>query len=270
MDISSDQKNIEKWQKISGLSFAEIASFLVFLIITISMVLICIKERLQIEELLMAQLPVRGWYSFPESIFVISGFLFLSFLFIFMILENSKLRKMKIAFEDMAKTDVLTGLFNRRYLEDALNRVIKTISRSQSVLSLLMVDVDFFKKYNDTYGHSMGDTCLRIIADVLVESITREEDFAARFGGEEFVVVLPHTNEKGAEMVANRLLENMRKRVVPHDTSDAASIVTVSIGGTTSNVRFTHSGIDYIKRADQALYMSKENGRNMYSFLSFA
>jgi len=70
-------------------------------------------------------------------------------------------------------------------------------------------------------------------------------------------------------MVANRLLENMRKRVVPHDTSEAASIVTVSIGGTTSSVRYTHSGIDYIKRADQALYMSKENGRNMYSFLSF-
>ena len=177
---------------------------------------------------------------------------------------------MKSVFEDMAKTDVLTGIFNRRYLEETISHIIKTFSRSNSTLSLLMVDVDFFKKYNDTYGHNMGDACLKVVAEVLTESVSREEDFAARFGGEEFVVVLPFTDEKGAEIVANRILEGIRKRQIPHVTSDVAKMVTVSVGGTTSGVKYTHSGTDYIKKADQALYMSKQGGRNMYSFLGFS
>ncbi len=167
---------------------------------------------------------------------------------------------------DQIYYDPLTGIYNRRFLDKNLNRIIASLSRSDSVLSLLMVDIDYFKKYNDTYGHSEGDNCLKIVAETLRDSITRTEDFVARYGGEEFVVVLPNTGEIGANMVANRILGNIRKCGIPHERSSAASCVTVSVGVTTGKVEHTHSADDYVRRADEMLYQAKRDGRNRYVF----
>jgi len=171
---------------------------------------------------------------------------------------------------DKVNYDALTGIYNRRYMEDCLKRTLSTITRSGGdCLSLLMLDVDHFKKYNDTYGHCMGDSCLKAVAEVLSSSITRVDDFVARYGGEEFVVALPNTSESGARKVAERILANMKARYIPHEKNDAADCVTVSIGFTTGNVKLAQSGADFIRRADEALYMSKQNGRNRCTFISF-
>jgi len=162
--------------------------------------------------------------------------------------------------------DQLTGIYNRRYLDGSLSKIIKLHSRTGSNLSVLMIDIDHFKKYNDTYGHDAGDGCLRTVADALSQCVIREEDFVARYGGEEFAVVLPNTDENGARLVAEKMLEKIREFNIPHKTSDTAGYVTISIGGTTGIVNHLQRGSDYIKAADKALYESKKNGRNRYTF----
>ena len=213
--------------------------------------------------------PVRLWYTHPGNLALIITGLFLSFL-IFLIMQNNfELKKMRGVFETMANIDVLTGIYNRRYIEESLKRVINTVSRAGGAISFLMIDVDFFKKYNDTYGHGKGDSCLKAVANALAQSLFREEDFVARYGGEEFVVVLPYCDERGAHKVANRMLQNIRDCAIPHEKNEVASCVTVSIGVTTGNAEHTRSENDYIKRADEALYMSKQTGRDKYTFVPF-
>ena len=163
--------------------------------------------------------------------------------------------------------DGLTGIYNRRYFDETINRIIKTLSRSASSLSLMMVDIDFFKNYNDTYGHSDGDNCLKRVAETLVKSVPRADDFVARYGGEEFIVVLPNTSERGAKKVAERLLDNIRDCKIPHENSAAADHITVSIGIITGKVEHTHTAEHFIKQADQMLYKAKQSGRNKYKFL---
>lgn len=160
--------------------------------------------------------------------------------------------------------DALTAINNRRYLDEQLEQTVKMLSHSGGILSVMMIDIDLFKKYNDTYGHTEGDNCLKIIAEILTKSV-RATDFVARYGGEEFTVVLPNTDENGACVAANKILENIRKRSIPHETSDVADYVTVSIGIVSSKVLHGQKGSDFIKRADEMLYKSKQNGRNRYS-----
>ena len=164
--------------------------------------------------------------------------------------------------------DSLTGIYNRRYLDKHLSRLVKTLSRTDGNLSFMMIDIDHFKNYNDSYGHDEGDKCLRIVAATLSKSIARADDFVARYGGEEFAVVLPNADEFGAHIVANRLLENIRKLRIKHEYNDAAAYVTISIGATSGRALRMFSGDDFIKRADTMLYNSKQNGRNRYSFKS--
>jgi diguanylate cyclase (GGDEF)-like protein len=172
-------------------------------------------------------------------------------------------------FLDMTIIDPLTGIYNRRYLDGYVKNIIKSLARNFSNLSLLIIDIDYFKQYNDTYGHDMGDDCLREITSVLTQCITRDEDFIARYGGEEFVVVLPNTDSNGVQVIAEKLLEKVRGCNIPHKSSKAADRVTVSIGGTTGIVKHFHNESDYVKCADKALYESKENGRNRYTFEPF-
>ncbi|MCL2702401.1 MAG: diguanylate cyclase [Defluviitaleaceae bacterium] len=162
--------------------------------------------------------------------------------------------------------DGLTGIYNRRFFDETILRIIKSLSRSGSVLSLMMIDIDFFKDYNDTYGHSAGDDCLKAVAALLSKNVPRADDFVARYGGEEFVIVLPNTDENGARIVAERLLAGIRERAIPHKTSAVADHVTFSIGFVTDNVKHTHTAGNFIKRADEMLYKSKHSGRNMYNF----
>ena len=168
-----------------------------------------------------------------------------------------------------ANYDALTGIHNRRYMEKNLHSIMELLARSDGFLSVIMIDVDFFKKYNDTYGHEQGDVCLKAVAQTLAGSVRRTNDFAARYGGEEFVAVLPNTNEDGARLIAEKLLENVRMLNIPHADSAVAQYVTVSAGITTGRVAYSQSWEDYLKRADEALYMSKQNGRNRYTFLDF-
>jgi len=165
-----------------------------------------------------------------------------------------------------AEYDMLTGIYNRRFFDKNMKRIIRSLSRSGSLLSLLLIDIDYFKRYNDTYGHVEGDNCLKIVAQTLFNSVTRADDFVARYGGEEFVVVLPHTDKQGAQFIAEKLLDNIRNCNITHEHNDAAKCLTISIGATTGKVLHTHSTDDFVKKADEMLYKSKENGRNRYFF----
>jgi len=167
---------------------------------------------------------------------------------------------------DEVEYDALTGIYNRRFLDKSMARIISSLSRSGSLLSLMMIDIDFFKRFNDTYGHLEGDRCLKIVAQTLSKSITRVDDFVVRYGGEEFVVVLPITDEQGAQLIADKLLDNIRSCKVPHEQNDAADYLTISIGVTTGKVEHTHKAEDFIRKADELMYKSKHAGRNRKTF----
>jgi len=132
----------------------------------------------------------------------------------------------------------------------------------------MMIDIDYFKRYNDTYGHNMGDECLKAVAKTLSET-GRADDCVIRYGGEEFVGLLPNTDEGGAGIIAGRFLESVKALEIPHKDSKIADYVTISIGATTVKVKYSHQYKNYIKRADKALYISKNNGRNRYTHLKY-
>jgi diguanylate cyclase (GGDEF)-like protein len=129
---------------------------------------------------------------------------------------------------------------------------------------MLMIDIDFFKLFNDTYGHIEGNKCLKAVAKVLSGSITRKDDFVVRYGGDEFIVVLPNTDEHGARLIADKLLKNVRSLKIPHEHSGVAKFVTVSIGCTSGNVLYPYD--DFVKNADKLMYKSKHDGRDRFSF----
>jgi diguanylate cyclase (GGDEF)-like protein len=208
-------------------------------------------------------------YSISIKIALCGLIAILSFAFIFVI--TFRLTK---SLEEKARQDyydVLTNIYKRRYLDETLNRLIRAHSRAKDgTMSVLMIDIDFFKLYNDTYGHGAGDKCLKTVAEILSETAKREEDFAARYGGEEFTVVLPFTDEKGACVVAEKLLENIRNANIPHKASSVADFVTISIGIASGMPCHTLSADHFFKLADEMLYISKKEGRNKYTsaFLS--
>jgi diguanylate cyclase (GGDEF)-like protein len=169
-----------------------------------------------------------------------------------------------------ANHDALTGIYNRRFMEDNLQTILKFLSRSGGLLSVLMIDIDYFKYYNDTYGHEKGDFCLKAVAQALVSSVARTSDFVARYGGEEFVAVLPNTDQAGARLMAQKILANVRKLSIPHASSIAAPYITVSVGATSCQVTHTQSWEEYVNLADEALYMSKQSGRDRYTYLDLA
>jgi diguanylate cyclase (GGDEF)-like protein len=162
--------------------------------------------------------------------------------------------------------DALTNIHNRRFFDESMMRILSSLSRAGGVLSVMMIDVDYFKKYNDTYGHGAGDECLVKVADVLSQSVSRADDFVARYGGEEFVVVMPNTVKEGAIAIADKILENIRECKILHESSEVADHVTVSIGVTTGKVTQFHTPDSFVQKADEMLYLSKKNGRNMCNF----
>jgi diguanylate cyclase (GGDEF)-like protein/PAS domain S-box-containing protein len=163
----------------------------------------------------------------------------------------------------VASLDELTGIANRRAFNATLERESLRNSRSTSDLSLLLVDVDYFKQYNDLYGHLAGDDCLQKIAHVLKQVLRREADLVARFGGEEFVVLLPMTDSVGAKVVARNILQSICALTVPH-VGSPHHIVTVSIGVACSRAGFPVKPSILLDQADRALYEAKDRGRNRY------
>ena len=162
--------------------------------------------------------------------------------------------------------DALTGIHNRRFFDKTMKRVISSLSRAGGTLSVMMIDVDYFKKYNDTYGHGAGDECLIKVAEVLSSSVLRVDDFVARYGGEEFVAVMPNTDEAGAVAVAEKMLEGIRDAKIPHKASEVSDCVSFSIGLTSGTVTQHHTTDSFVQRADEMLYKSKADGRNRYTF----
>lgn len=162
--------------------------------------------------------------------------------------------------EDLTFTDGLTGIRNRRYLNRALEREFAHAKREKLPLSLLLIDIDHFKHFNDKYGHLVGDDCLRVVASTIETSALRENDIVARYGGEEFCVVLPNTDQAGAEQVA----EAIRQRVndLDFNANGQRVTVTVSVGLTTCIPERDHEIEQFIAAADAALYDSKRTGRN--------
>jgi diguanylate cyclase (GGDEF)-like protein len=173
-----------------------------------------------------------------------------------------------ILLDEKVHYDALTGIYNRRFWDDNIKRIIKSVSISNGMLTVMMLDIDFFKRYNDTYGHNMGDVCLKAVAEALSKA-ARMDDCVIRYGGEEFVILLPNTDEAHAEKIAARLLRNVSSLEIPHINSDVSDYVTISIGATTVRVKTSHQYINYIERADEALYMSKDAGRNKYTHLKY-
>lgn len=174
----------------------------------------------------------------------------------------------KLDLIDKMHYDTLTGIFNRCFMEEEIPRIIAGISpETGGSFCVLMIDIDFFKRYNDTYGHQEGDECLRKVAGVLKETVADTDGFAARYGGEEFIAVLPDMGEAEAFHTAGKLLEEIRNLKIPHSRNDASEYVTISVGGTCGNTEVFWDAQAYISRADQALYRSKQEGRNRYTFL---
>lgn len=164
-----------------------------------------------------------------------------------------------------ANTDSLTGLANRRYFDEVLSTEFRRLKRSGAPLSLIMLDVDRFKSFNDSYGHLAGDDCLRQIGAALETFVGRVTDLAARYGGEEFVVILTETDQCGAATLAERIRKAIESLAIPHPGSDIAEYVTVSIGVVTAHTARLTSPEQVVALADDALYCAKKGGRNRIS-----
>jgi diguanylate cyclase (GGDEF)-like protein/PAS domain S-box-containing protein len=163
--------------------------------------------------------------------------------------------------EALAVLDALTGLANRRRFDQSLAKEWRRALRDRKPLSMLLIDADLFKSYNDTYGHPHGDSCLKQIAEAALEVVTRPGDLVARIGGEEFAIILPNTRNQGAMQVANAVCEAMRRRKVPHKVSPYG-MMTISIGCATIIPRVGQQAMELIEKADKALYQAKHDGRN--------
>ncbi|MDA7817647.1 GGDEF domain-containing protein [Sulfurimonas sp.] len=168
--------------------------------------------------------------------------------------------------EKLAITDSLTQLYNRRHFDDILEREINRSHRDKGILSLIILDIDFFKQYNDAYGHKAGDHVLIDVAEAIKKSLNRGSDFAFRVGGEEFAVIFSGLEEDKAMEFAELIRANIESLQIGHSNSEASKFVTASIGLVV--IDFATEGIDengIYRMADGALYKAKESGRNRVS-----
>jgi diguanylate cyclase (GGDEF)-like protein len=184
---------------------------------------------------------------------------------------NESDRRKAVELERLATADSLTGIANRRAFEQALDQEWRRTLRHRTPLCLILIDVDFFKRYNDAYGHVAGDQCLRAVAEALAGNARRAGEMAARYGGEEFAVLLPHTDLDDAHRLAQRMCEAVRQLGIPHKQSEVASHVTISAGIASALLvlagelpaKAEHASPTLlVKAADQALYGAKAAGRN--------
>ena len=179
-----------------------------------------------------------------------------------------KLNKANQKLRYLSYVDELTDIANRRYFDEFLSKEWKRAERHSKYLSLIMIDIDYFKNYNDTYGHTMGDQCLAQVAKALSNTLKRPGDFVARYGGEEFVAVLPDTGINGASKVAEALRLNVQSLAIEHKSSPIAEMVTISLG-ISSTAPARNSTLDMIiNTSDIALYKAKQEGRNRVVIIS--
>ena len=167
--------------------------------------------------------------------------------------------------ERLARMDGLTQVANRRSFDEYLAQEWENVGSGRSALSLILCDIDYFKSFNDTYGHQAGDVCLRKVAKAIEKAVKRNTDLVARYGGEEFAIVLPNTNAAGVEQVAQEIQREIRTLSIPHSQSDVSDCITLSLGiaSITTTVNAHHDML--VACADQGLYQAKYEGRDRYS-----
>ena len=169
--------------------------------------------------------------------------------------------------EKLSMYDGLTNIKNRRFFDETFEKTFSEIKRDKKSLAVLMIDIDFFKPYNDNYGHGQGDETLRKVAKALEKTIKRASDFVARYGGEEFVILLKDINKDGVEAVANNLLNAIRELKITHEFSKIENYVTVSIGVSYYNSSSDITKLELLLKADETLYNVKNSGRNNFAIL---
>lgn len=208
-------------------------------------------------------------YPYTSTFRVRFPIVFISNLLLAFVLEyirNRTYLKMKSTMNTMdqlTKTDQLTKLYNRRYFDEKLAELWDLIACAKGELSLILIDIDFFKNYNDHYGHLAGDEALIAVANLIDSSVTQKNSTVARWGGEEFIVLLPLTGVKTAELIAEDIIKAVRKKSIPHEASDLSEKnLTISIGLATTIPSFDKKIADLVNQADQSLYSAKKNGRN--------
>ena len=177
--------------------------------------------------------------------------------------KERRIREQNMELAHMANTDYLTNLYNKRYAYAALRMEWNRSLRSEKPLSLILLDIDCFKDYNDAYGHIQGDQCLKEVADVVRQSARRKTDQVCRFGGEELLVILPYTSGVDAYTIGEKIRKDVAEAAIPHQNSVVAPVVTVS-AGVASMVGDRNTNFEtLLERSDRALYRAKHNGRNM-------
>ena len=179
--------------------------------------------------------------------------------------RNRQLQDARRQLTDLANVDELTGLGNRRLVNTVLQDEINRARRVGTELSVVLIDVDYFKRYNDTYGHPAGDKVLQQLADLMERATTRAGEVVARFGGEEFILILPNASAASALRTANMLKSLVVKERMPHEASDVADFITISQGIVTLTPGSELQPGDLVDKADRALYVAKESGRNAIS-----
>jgi len=175
-----------------------------------------------------------------------------------------KLKQANNTLEQLAHTDGLTQIANRRYFDNYLSKEWQRLGREKKYLSLILLDIDYFKFYNDFYGHQAGDQCLIAITQAIKHTLKRPADLVARYGGEEFVVILPNTNQKGVINIAQNIQQTIRTLGIVHQKSQVSNIITLSMGMTSIIPDSKTSPAQLIAQADKALYIAKQQGRNRY------
>jgi len=179
--------------------------------------------------------------------------------------ESKSLEELNKKLEELSYIDALTRVFNRRKANEFLKYEFERAKRQSQLLSVLLIDVDYYKGYNDFYGHIDGDRCLRKIANILKDSLKRKVDFIARYGGDEFIIVLSEISESQAISLAQLMCKNVELSSIAHQMSDFG-VVTVTIGGVCSIPQESNNVQSLIEKADKALYKAKDNGRNCVYF----
>jgi diguanylate cyclase (GGDEF)-like protein len=202
--------------------------------------------------------------------FTIIAVLFISF-YVFKSIQNDqtrleiatkKLKRANKKLENVSYTDALTTLHNRRYFNVVYERELKRAQRTHSYLTFMMLDIDYFKQYNDTYGHIEGDHALKSVAKVLKDTLQRPSDFVFRLGGEEFAILATQTNVEDSTKLAQKICDSVREREILHENSNAHKFLTISIGVVCCIADDALHEDMLIVRADSMLYEAKENGRN--------
>jgi diguanylate cyclase (GGDEF)-like protein len=181
--------------------------------------------------------------------------------------SRKELEKANLSLEQMTRKDPLTGLWNRRHFDAVIHTEWRRCLRYQKPIAVMIFDIDYFKQYNDCYGHVAGDACLIQIAQTASELFKRASDLVIRLGGEEFAVVMPELGKDEAIRMAGHLLQKMEELDIPHKCSPLCPRVTVSIGVTSKVPEFHESFEELLLTADKALYQAKSAGRNQYQYL---